>query len=236
ERRDYIKIYDQILKEINVKIEDLKHDEGAILKKIINQLKDKPLAKDLFNELHEKCNEKYTELIANNAEELAEELKRQINEEKSSKNLENIKKNIDKLKETNAELGEDVESLQEQRLTRIKAYEKILEDINKELDVEKLNDKKEIDEEIQKLKQDNAEYPDNLITELTKQRNIKKEKVIETNKYNEYEEIINAPFDHPQTLIDALDLDKIKQLNNDKLLDNKQKINLENSYRKNLPN
>ncbi|CAG8814327.1 24741_t:CDS:1, partial [Dentiscutata erythropus] len=37
-----------ILKEINnknVKIEDLKHDEGAILKKIINQLKDKPLAK-----------------------------------------------------------------------------------------------------------------------------------------------------------------------------------------------
>ncbi|CAG8823550.1 10005_t:CDS:2, partial [Dentiscutata erythropus] len=39
-------------------------------------------------------------LIANNTEELAEELKRQINEEKSSKNLENIKKNVDKLKET----------------------------------------------------------------------------------------------------------------------------------------
>ncbi|CAG8819007.1 16946_t:CDS:1, partial [Dentiscutata erythropus] len=85
-----------ILKEINdknVKIEDLKHDEGDISKKIINQLKDKPLAKDLFDELHKKCNEKYTELIANNAEELAEELKKQINEEKSSKNLENIKKN-----------------------------------------------------------------------------------------------------------------------------------------------
>ncbi|CAG8659250.1 2002_t:CDS:2, partial [Dentiscutata heterogama] len=201
---------------------------------IINQLKDKPLAKDLFDELHEKCNEKYTELIANNAEELAEELKRQINKEKNSKNLENIKKNVDKLKETNAELGENVESLLEQRLTRIKTYEKILEDINKESDIEKLNDKKEIDEEIQKLKQDDTEYPNNLITELTKQRNIKKEKVIETNKYNEYEEIINAPFDHPQTLIDAIDLDKIKQLDNDKLLDNKQKINLENLYRKKL--
>ncbi|CAG8534053.1 17367_t:CDS:2 [Dentiscutata heterogama] len=61
-----------------------------------------------------------------------------------------------------------------------------------------------------------------------------KEKVIETNKYNEYKKIINAPFDYPQTLIDMLDLDKIKQLNNDKLLDNKQKINLENSYRKKL--
>ncbi|CAG8497818.1 14704_t:CDS:2, partial [Dentiscutata heterogama] len=237
ERRDYIKIYDQILKEINdknIKIEDLKHDEGAISKKIINQLKDKPLAKDLFDELHEKCNEKYTELIANNAEELAEELKRQINEEKNSKNLKNIKKNVNKLKETNTELGKKVESLLEQRLTRIKAYEKILEDINKESDVEKLNDKKEIDEEIQKLKQDDTEYPNNLITELTKQRNIKKEKVVETNKYNEYEEIINAPFDHPQTLIDVIDLDKIKQLNNDKLLDNKQKINLKNLYRKKL--
>ncbi|CAG8757517.1 14352_t:CDS:2, partial [Dentiscutata erythropus] len=164
--------------------------------RIINQLKDKLLAKDLFDELHEK----------------SEELKRQINEEKSSKNLENIKKNVDKLKETNAEL----------------------EDINKELDVEKLTDKKEIDEEIQKLKQDDAEYPNNLITELTKQRNIKKEKVIKPNKYNEYEEIINTPFDYPQTLIDVLDLDKIKQLNNDKLLDNKQKINLENSFRKKL--
>ncbi|CAG8685530.1 11424_t:CDS:2, partial [Dentiscutata erythropus] len=113
-RRDYIKTYEQLLKEINnpkVKAEGLKHNEDIILKKI-NNLKNTELAKDLFEELHEKYNTQYIKLIANNTEELANELKRQIDEEKSSKNIENIKGKIDKLKEINIELGENIEKLQ----------------------------------------------------------------------------------------------------------------------------
>ncbi|CAG8855332.1 39203_t:CDS:2, partial [Gigaspora margarita] len=95
-RRDHVKLYEQLLKEINnpnVKIDDLKHDKGSISKKI-NKLKNIELTKDLFEELYEKYNEKYTKLIADNTKEFAQELERQINEEKNSKNIDgSIKKN-----------------------------------------------------------------------------------------------------------------------------------------------
>ncbi|CAG8834108.1 34973_t:CDS:2 [Gigaspora margarita] len=159
-RRDHVKLYEQLLKEINdpnVKIDDLKHDKG-----------------------------------------------------------ENIKK------------------LRVKKLTRVLVYEKISKDINQETDIKKLDDNKEIDAEIQKLKQDDDEYPDDLINNLTKERINKKEKILETNKYNILEENINGLYEHPQSLLDAVSLDIIKKLNNEKLLDNKRKEILESLYNKKL--